>query len=51
MLCKADGNSLTFIRRLEIEKGEWPSSYYPEFVDFYKQLTKADKAMAVLIKK
>jgi len=51
MLCKADGNSLTFIRRLEIEKGEWPSYYYPEFVDFYKKLTKADKAMAVLIKK
>ncbi len=51
MLCKADGNSLTFIRKLEIEKGEWPSSYYPEFVDFYKKLTKADKAMAVLIKK
>lgn len=44
------GESLVFTRHLEVERGTWPVQMFPEFVEFYQKLSKADKAMAVLIK-
>ena len=40
---------LTYIRRMEMKKGEFPKESYNEFVEFLEKVRKADKAKLVLV--
>ncbi|MCE2893164.1 MAG: DUF3857 domain-containing protein [Flammeovirgaceae bacterium] len=42
---------LLYVRRLKVKPGEFPASSYGEFVDFYKNLNKADNAKLVFLSK
>lgn len=44
-------NELIYIRRLEMNSGEWPSHKYEDFRNFYTAIWKADQAKAVLKKR
>lgn len=46
-----DQGKLIYIRKLEKFKGIFPASTYTEFVDFYKDLNKADNSKIVLLGK
>jgi transglutaminase-like putative cysteine protease len=48
---KPDQGSLLYIRKLKINKGEFPPESYSEMVDFYKNINKADNIKMVLINK
>jgi hypothetical protein len=48
---KIEGNQLIYIRRFEESKGTYPKESYPELIDFYKKIVKADKTKVVLVDK
>ena len=45
------GNELIYIRKIEMNSGEWTSHKYDDFRNFYTTIWKADQAKAVLIKR
>lgn len=42
------GNKLVYIRKFTRNKGIFPANVYPDFVAFYKEVAKMDKAQVVL---
>ncbi|HEY5746705.1 MAG TPA: DUF3857 and transglutaminase domain-containing protein [Chryseolinea sp.] len=46
-----DQNDLIYIRRLKMQRGEYPPESYSEFIDFYKGLNKADNTKLVFLSK
>ena len=46
----SDGHFITYTRKLIVNKGRFPAPDYPEFVNFYKTIQKADKQQVVLVK-
>jgi hypothetical protein len=43
-----EGNKLVYIRKFTRNKGIFPANAYPEFLAFYKDIAKMDKAQVVL---
>jgi hypothetical protein len=41
-------NSLTYMREITINKGEWPKEKYTDFVDFFSKIVDFDKAKLVM---
>jgi hypothetical protein len=46
-----DAGDVVYIRRIRIEKGEYPAATYSELVEFYKTINKADNAKLVFLNK
>jgi hypothetical protein len=46
-----DQDNLIYIRRLKVNKGEFPPESYNELVDFYRNLNKADNTKMVFLSK
>jgi len=45
---KAEGSTLKFYRKLEMEKGTYPAAAFNDFVAFLQQINRQDKAKVVL---
>jgi hypothetical protein len=45
-----EGERLTYIREYTIFKGTYPAASYPDLIDFYKKIVKADRENVVFIK-
>jgi hypothetical protein len=43
--------SLIYIRRIKINKGEFPAESYNELIEFYKNINKADNTKMVFMNK
>ncbi len=48
---KIDDQGLFYIRKIKMNKGKFPASSYPEMIDFYKNINKADNAKLVFLNK
>jgi hypothetical protein len=48
---KIDDKGLLYIRKMRLEKGEFPPSAYQELIDFFKGVSRADNAKLVLLSK
>lgn len=48
---KVDDKGLLYIRRVKMNKGEFPASSYPQMIDFYKNISKADNTKLVFLNK
>jgi len=48
---KFDAGKVTYIRRMKVWKGRFPKESYNEFVDFYKNVSKADNIKLVFLNK
>jgi hypothetical protein len=48
---KIDQGNLIYIRRLKVNKGEFPRDSYNELIDFYKNISKADNTKVVFMNK
>jgi hypothetical protein len=48
---KFDGNGLLYVRRMKMLKGTYPAESYPELIDFYKAVGKADNVKLVFLSK
>jgi hypothetical protein len=48
---KVDQGKLIYIRRLKMNKGEFPPSSYPEFIEFFRSISKADNVKMVFMTK
>ena len=48
---KLDQNTLLYVRRVKMNKGEFPPESYPELVEFYKNINKADNSKIVFLSK
>jgi transglutaminase-like putative cysteine protease len=48
---KIDQGSLLYIRRVKMNKGEFPPESYSEWTDFYKSINKADNTKMVFMNK
>ena len=48
---KMDDKGLTYIRRIRMNKGEFPPDSYQELIDFYKSISKADNTKIVFMSK
>jgi hypothetical protein len=48
---KIDQGSLIYIRRVKMNKGEFPAESYNELTDFYKSINKADNTKMVFMNK
>jgi hypothetical protein len=46
-----DQGHLTYIRKLRMNKGQFPADSYKEFTDFYKSINKADNTKIVFMSK
>jgi len=46
-----DAGKVTYIRRVKVWKGRFPKETYNEFVDFYKNVSKADNVKLVFLNK
>ncbi|MFN3840541.1 MAG: DUF3857 domain-containing transglutaminase family protein [Cyclobacteriaceae bacterium] len=46
-----DAGDVVYIRKLKIEKGEYPAETYNELVEFYKNINKADNTKIVFLSK
>jgi transglutaminase-like putative cysteine protease len=46
-----DAGSLVYVRRLKMNKGEYPAESYNELIDFYKGISKADNTKMVFLSK
>jgi hypothetical protein len=44
-------NKVTYIRQISVNKGSFPKEKYKEWVDFYRNVAKADKVKLVLVSK
>ncbi len=48
---KLDQNTLLYLRRVRMNKGKFPPESYPELVEFYKNINKADNSKIVFLSK
>lgn len=48
---KFDAGKVTYTRRMKVWKGRFPKETYPELVDFYKNVSKADNIKLVFLNK
>ena len=48
---KMDDKGLLYIRKMRLEKGEFPPSTYQELIDFFKGVSRADNSKLVLLNK
>ncbi|MBX2899000.1 MAG: DUF3857 domain-containing transglutaminase family protein [Cyclobacteriaceae bacterium] len=48
---KLDQGSLIYIRKLKMKAGEFPPESYPELVEFYRNINKADNVKIVFVTK
>ncbi|HEY9045744.1 MAG TPA: DUF3857 domain-containing protein [Ohtaekwangia sp.] len=48
---KIDQGNLLYVRRLRMNKGEYPADSYKELTDFYRNISKADNAKMVFMSK
>jgi hypothetical protein len=46
-----DQGLVVYTRKIRINKGRFPAASYPEFVDFYKSISRADNAKLVFLNK
>jgi len=46
-----DQGKVIYIRRIKMNKGEFPAESYTEFQEFYKNVNKADQAKIVFVNK
>jgi len=46
-----DQNDLIYVRRLKMQRGEYPPESYTELIDFYKGLNRADNTKLVFLSK
>lgn len=46
-----DQGLVVYTRKIKINKGRFPATAYPEFVDFYKSISRADNAKLVFLNK
>jgi hypothetical protein len=45
-----DGKAIRYIRKFKFFKGEYPASYYQEFIDFCEKISNSDEVKIALIK-
>ena len=45
------GDKLVYVRKISRNKGLYPGETYPDVIDFYRQIVKADNCKALLLKK
>jgi hypothetical protein len=43
-------NQLLYIRKLTVNEGQFPKSQYPDLLDFFNKVSKADEKMFLLTK-
>jgi hypothetical protein len=48
---KVDQGNLVYIRKLKMNKGEFPPETYQEMIDFFKGMNKADNTKLVFMSK
>jgi hypothetical protein len=48
---KIDQGSLLYVRKVKMNKGEYPADSYNQLIDFYKGMNKADNIKMVFISK
>jgi hypothetical protein len=48
---KVDQGSLIYIRKIKMNKGEFPADSYDELIEFYKKVNKADNVKMVFMNK
>ena len=48
---KIDQGSLLYIRKIKMNKGEFPPDSYNELIEFYKNVNKADQVKMVFMNK
>ncbi len=48
---EARDGMLTYTRRMSMHKGRYPAATYPELVEFYRKVAKADKMQVVFVNK
>lgn len=48
---KVESEQLVYIRRIRVNKGTFPASSYPELIDFYRGISKADNTKVVFMTK
>jgi hypothetical protein len=48
---RLDQGSVIYVRKMKILKGDFPPSAYPEYVDFYKKINKADNTKIIFLTK
>lgn len=46
-----DGDNMVYIRRIRMNKGEYPPESYNELIEFYRSLNKADNTKLVFLNK
>jgi hypothetical protein len=46
-----DAQGLTYVRKIKMNKGEYPASSYQELVNFFRSVTKADNTKMVFLNK
>lgn len=44
-----EGNTITYIRKISMNKGTYPPKKYDELIKFFKDIVKADKVKAILV--
>jgi len=48
---KLDQDNLLYIRRVKMNKGEFPAESYTELIEFYRSINKADNTKIVFLSK
>jgi hypothetical protein len=48
---KVENDVLTYSRTFQRNKGRYPATAYPELIEFYKKINKADRMQVVLATK
>lgn len=51
MKVTVEGNKISYIRRVEMNRGRYPKEEYPALIEFFKNVVKADKQKIVLVQK
>lgn len=48
---RLDQGSVIYVRKMKILKGTFPASVYPDYIEFYKKINRADNTKIILLTK